>query len=82
MSNIKVSLRKALAPGRSEYQASKIMRVVSITAQGSQYRHSLVGAGSKMSKILDKSYTVGDKLVVSDGEVIGKSKAVENTFYI
>lgn len=82
MSNIKVRLRKALAPGRSEYQTSKIMTVISVTAQGRKYRHNLVGNGSKMSKLLSTRYANGDKLIVSDGEVIGKSKVAENTFYV
>ena len=82
MSNIKVSLRKALAPGRSEYKQTKIMTVTSVYPSGDQYRHNLIGDRSKMIKLLSTRYSVGDKLIVSDGEVIGKSKTAENTFYI
>jgi len=82
MSNIRVSLRKALAPGRSEYNVSKLMTVTSITAVGDQYRHNLIGNREKMSKLLSTRYSIGDKLIVSSGEVIGKSKAAENTFYV
>jgi len=82
MSNIKVSLRKALAPGRSEYNETKLMTVTLVTAAGEQYRHNLIGNRTKMSKLLTARYSVGDKLIVSDGEVIGKSKAAENTFYV
>lgn len=82
MTNIKVSLRKALAPGRSEYKTTQIMMVISVSAKGDSYLHNLVGNQSKMLKLLPIRYSVGDKLLVSDGEVIGKSKAAENTFYV
>ena len=82
MSNIKVNLRKALAPSRAENTQSKLMMVTSVNAHENGYLHNLVGDGAKMVKVLSRRYSVGDKLIVSDGEVIGKSKIAENTFYV
>lgn len=80
--NIKVSMRKALQPSRSEYNVSKLMTVQSVTPSADNFIHKLIGHGSKMTKILTNRYAVGDRLIVSDGEVIGKSKSSENTFYV
>lgn len=82
MSNIKVSMRRALEPSRSEYNVSKIMTVQSVVAIANKFQHKLIGNRSKMTKLLVTRYAIGDKLIVSDGEVIGKSKAVENTFFV
>lgn len=82
MSNIKVSLQKALAPGRDKFKQPKLMKVMSVTASGNKFKHSLVGDNSKMTKILDQRYAAGSQLVVSDGEVVGKTKAIEHEFFV
>ncbi|RLA16986.1 MAG: hypothetical protein DRQ62_15475 [Gammaproteobacteria bacterium] len=80
--NIKVTLRKALQPNRSENKQSQMMTVLSVVKTGEKYTHKLTGTHSKMTKVLAVQYAVGDLLVVSDGEVVGRSKKEQAVFYV
>ena len=82
MKNILVSLKELLAPGRSEFEQTKLMTVLSVSKQGEKYRHNLSGDNSKMVKLLDYQYETGNRLIVSDGEVIGKAKKSEPIFFV
>jgi len=80
--NIKVFFQEALKPGRDKIESSALMTVVSVSPSGNKFRHKLVGNGSAMVKVLDKRYAVDDKLIVSSGEVVGKSKKTESVFFV
>lgn len=80
--NIKVFFDEALRPGRDKLESSKLMSVLSVSAIADKFSHNLSGDGVKMTKILSAQYSIGDKLIVSGGEVIGKSKKSEAVFFV
>lgn len=82
MSNIKVVLKKALEDSRAVRQSSEVMTVASVTFKNGQYQHRLVGQGKTLIRTMKTSFRVGDQLVVSDGDVIGRSSHSGNAVFL
>lgn len=82
MSNIKVTLRQALEPSRSEHSGAELMTVTAIEQAGAEYRHRLVGDRKTLLSISSRRYAVGDKVIVSGGQIVGKSKKAELVVWV
>lgn len=82
MSNIKVLFRKALEPSRAERTFSEVMTVASIKFRNGQYEYQLAGNKKTLTRRTSDRYSVGDRLIVSEGDIVGKDKKNEVTFLV
>ena len=84
MSNIKVSFRRALEPSRAEYNVSEVMTVtrVKLSPGSLGFLVSMIGNRKKVTRITTIRYSAGDRMIVSDGNIIGRAPNIDSVFYI
>ena len=82
MPNLKLTLQNSLKDGRDKVKSSEIMRVLSSKKMQGFFNITLSGDGNRLIKKTAENYSVGDLLIVSGGEIIGKSSSANKTYYV
>ena len=82
MPNLKLTLKNSLKDGRDKVKSSDIMRVLSSEKVGDIFKITLSGDNVRVIKKSPTNYFAGDLLIISDGEIIGKSANSVKTYYV
>ena len=71
MTNLLVSIKKAVEPKRSDVSGSKSFKVRGVTLTPDGYKHKLLGDRESKTVLSAKKYPINSRVLVSGGVIEG-----------